>query len=401
MHGPNRWLILLAAGLCAAATVRGADAQDEPRSASRFDLAAYGGWSWTTDWVEVRDVGFGIGDNPIVGAFAAYYPTSRFGLRLHGAYIPSRYPTSENDALNAQLPIPDGRALNVWLYDLDLVYRPWARREGSLQSAYVFIGGGGLTTNPAGGNGECLAPYNSANACLSSEATTVGQGTVGAGVTFLRLTRALGIFAEGAVHFYDSPFSIGADGFVPNPECPLECLADDRMALTPRLVGGLALAMGRRPLPPPVALIAPPPVVAPPVMQPLRVCVQQEGFPQWVDAQFVPETGDTVVVEANGVRRPLRSIAPDRGTSATSRTWYVRDETIFYAGREYVKFGLPEARRPETFVRSGDYDGVPLFTRRSGNTAPGAGSAPAELLFPVYPDCTFQSYIPREIPVRG
>ena len=57
-------------------------------------------------------MGFGIGGNPVVGAFAAWFPARRVGVRLHGAYIPSRYPTSENEALNDQLPIPEGRALN-------------------------------------------------------------------------------------------------------------------------------------------------------------------------------------------------------------------------------------------------------------------------------------------------
>lgn len=401
MYRPRLGRALLAAALCVAAGAQGVQAQDEDAYASRFDLAAYGGWSWTTDWVEVRDVGFGIGDNPIVGAYAAYFPARRVGLRLHGAYIPSRYPVSENEQLNDVLPIPEGRALNTWLYDLDLVFRPWAGRRGTLGGAYLFVGAGGLTTDPAGGDGECVAPYYTANACLSSEATTVGQGTLGAGITLLRITRSLGIFGEAAVHVYDSPFTVGAEQYVPNPECPLECLADDRMAMTTRLVGGLALALGPRPVTPlpPVALI--PPVVAPPREEPLRVCVQENGVPRWTEATFLPETGDTVVVTENGVRRPFRAVHPDVGTSASSRPWFIHSENVFHRGREYVRYGLPEAVEPAELVRLGEYDGVPLFTRVGAGNAPGSADAPGQLLFPVQPDCVFQSYVPREMPVRG
>jgi hypothetical protein len=402
MYGPRLGRTLLAAALGVAASATGVLAQDDDRHASRFDLAAYGGWSWTSDWVEVRDVGFGIGDNPIVGAYAAWFPTKRVGVRLHGAYIPSRYPVSENEELNEVLPIPEGRALNTWLYDLDLVLRPWAGRPDALGGAYLFVGGGGLTTNPAGGDGECVAPYYTANACLSSEATTVGQGTVGAGITLLRITRALGVFGEAAVHVYDSPFTLGAEQFVPNPDCPLECLADDRLAVTTRLVGGLVLAVGRRPAAPaPPLVVVPPVIVAPPREEAMRICVQEEGIPRWTEATYLPETGDTVVVGANGVRRPFRAVYPDVGTSASSRPWFINSENVFHRGREYVRYGLPQAVEPAELVRQGEYDGVPLFTRVGAGTAPGSADAPGQLLFPVQPECVFQIYVPREMPVRG
>jgi hypothetical protein len=136
-------------------------------------------------------------------------------------------------------------------------------------------------------------------------------------------------------------------------------------------------------------------------MEAVRVCVHRDGFPQFVDAQIVPETGDTVVIQENGVRRPLRTVAPNRGTSVTSRPWHIRGENVFYGGREYVAFGLPASMQPEALVPRGEYDGVSLYTARGGGNAPGSTTAPAELFLPLYPACTFQRYVPREIPVRG
>jgi hypothetical protein len=267
--------LLLAGALLGAATPSGA--QTEPLGPSRFDAAVYAGASWTSDWLAIRDTGFPVGWNPIFGGFATLWTQPRFGVRLHGAYIPSRLPRPDNLTLTS---IPEGRVLNIWLYDLDLMFRPFAGGASGgewLSSVYLFAGGGGLTANVAGDSStvpfsvagpfdrSCVFPYAINNACLSYSPSraTVGQGTLGAGFNLLPLTRNLALFAEAAVHVYDSPFHVGPVA-APEDECLIDCQARDMLAFTPRLIGGLRLAAGRpRPAPPVVVPPTPPPLPLP------------------------------------------------------------------------------------------------------------------------------------------
>ncbi|HEX6369504.1 MAG TPA: hypothetical protein VF006_11270, partial [Longimicrobium sp.] len=124
----KRLLTTLLAAALVAGTGGEARAQDDMmgRRASAFDLGIYGGGAWTTDWFEIGDDGFAPELSSIFGATAAFFFTPTIGLRLHGAYMPQEYPGNDD----AGLDFSDyGLVVNSWLYDLDLVFRPWIARE--------------------------------------------------------------------------------------------------------------------------------------------------------------------------------------------------------------------------------------------------------------------------------
>ncbi|HST57665.1 MAG TPA: hypothetical protein VLK84_03185, partial [Longimicrobium sp.] len=139
---------LAAAVVVGAGTSGTAQAQDMMgRRASAFDLGIYAGGAYTTDWFEINDEGYSPEISGIFGATAAFFFTPTLGLRLHGAYMPQEFPGGENFE-------PDyGLVTNSYLYDLDLVFRPFVASEtaGNLMaSTYFFLGGGGYTANIAG-----------------------------------------------------------------------------------------------------------------------------------------------------------------------------------------------------------------------------------------------------------
>ncbi len=364
-------------------------------SPSRFDAAVYGGISYTTDWLEVDGVGFGFGFQPIIGGAATFWAAPRIGLRAHGAYIPAELPANEDFA---DFPIPDGRILNVWLADLDLMYRPWAIAPDAsdwLSSAYLWLGGGVLISNPAGDGGgqECVQVYLSADACLPYDAKTVAQGTIGLGLDLIPLTRNLSIYTELGLHVYDSPFEVGdSPGFV-DLSCPGECEGSDQLVLTPRLVGGLKLKLGQRR--PPVAVFIPPPPPPPPVApleEQVQLCVVVDGLPRYVRASYRPDSGDTVVVTEQGISRPFAAVYPGTPTVASDRTWYINNEPVFMNGRKYQKVSLPRTLAAEQLSRSGSYEGVPVFTLRGE-------AASDDFYLPVVDGCQFQRY-QREEEIR-
>jgi hypothetical protein len=365
------WVIATAAALACAS---GLEAQ-MPGASERFDLRAYAGIAWTSPWLETNDgTTFGIGTNPIFGGVANWWLRPRIGVRAHLGYMPSDVPQPNPiDAFASSDPneptiLPQGRMHN-WFYDLGVAVRPFARTDGTggrLSSGYVFIGAGAFTANPEGGNpDDCVPPYNNGGACLSYSArnSTVGQGTAGLGFTLIPITRSLGLFTEAAVHVYSSPFHIGQN-WTGLPPCPTPaCQANDRMAMTTRLVGGAVLALGPPRRPPPPPLLPPPPPAPPREDRPIIICVAVDGIPRYVEARIQPETNDTVVVTPQGVRRPLRAAYPIPAPTAAGADWFLREDNLFFAGRTYLRFGVPREEDAEQLRRVGEYQGVPLFRR--------------------------------------
>ncbi|HEU4452136.1 MAG TPA: hypothetical protein VFR81_03715, partial [Longimicrobium sp.] len=292
----------LAAALVVAGAAGNAAAQDDMgRRASLFDLGVYGGGAWYSDWFEIGEEGYSSGVAPIFGLQATYWLSPQFGLRLHGAYSPSNLPEPGDDNFFGD-DSNDNYVQNNWFYDLDLVYRPffWSAGNGFLSSLYLFIGGGGLTTNIAGQRPYpgCLGVivWTANGVCLSDSPnfSSVGQGVAGLGLDLFPITSGLGLFLEGAVHGYDSPAHV-----VENAQN-----AEDRFAFTPRLVLGLKASFGNilpppeviPPPPPPPAIIPPPP--PPPAPEPapevdVRVCVVQDGNLTEVTARYNQTSGDT------------------------------------------------------------------------------------------------------------
>jgi hypothetical protein len=386
-----RFRIVLAVLLAfTAVTAAPLSAQERP---SRADLGLYAGGAWTSPWLEAGDgTTFGIGFNPIFGGMAQYWVTRRLGVRVHGAYMPSGMPEPNP---SGAIDTPAG-SLDNFFYDLSLAFRPFAgaERGGPLRTLYMFVGGGGFTPRVRADYDpllNCVPGYSVGGACLPLDwrEATVGQGTAGAGITLLPITRTVGLFAEGGVHVYSSPFRIG-ENWVGFPSCPNpECRAEDRMAMTVRLGGGLAFALGVRP-PAVPDVPPPPPVVERRPEEPIMICVVVDGIPQYVNAIVRPEERDTVVVTTAGIRRPLRAAYPAPPPTASGRDWFVRDEPIFFAGREYVRFGVPREVEAGQIRRLGEYQGVPLFV------PPDAGEPPASLLVPVQDGCIFQPYQLRQ-----
>ena len=372
----------VAAGLAVGASE--VQAQDDMmgRRASLFDLGIYAGGSWTTSWFEIGDEGYQVGYGPIFGAAATYWASPSFGVRLHGAYFPTQLPQGDSEA-----GFEDGNdeyVMNNWLYDLDLVFRPFFFGGGSplMSSVYFFLGGGGLTTNIAGlpaargGVGyPCVNAYRSAGVCLSQdpEYASVGQGNIGIGFDLLSLA-GLGIFGELAVHGYDSPAHVYNEN-----------TAQDKFAFTPRASIGLKFGFGGRQeevIVPPVAPPPPPPALpAAPEMQTIRVCVVEGTALREVEAMYNPATGDTTVAG-----QAFSTAYPATTGYASGATWYINNEAITINRRRYVRFGLPRVVSPTDVTRTGEYQGVGVFTDAS------ATGTPDVIYIPVRPGCEFQPF---------
>jgi hypothetical protein len=392
---------------CGAVVATQAEAQDMGRRASRFDLGVYAGGTLSSDWFESRtvipnqtgaptenndEVGYSPGYAPAFGAIAQFWVTPAIGLRVHGAYVPMRFPNSEG-----MFETGDRAAyeMNTWLYDVNLALRPFATADVSrwLSSVYFFAGGGGLTVDLAGEDRALCQPYLAGlGACLSYEPdqATVGQGTAGAGIDLIPLG-PLALFGEAAVHVYDSPVHVDDFwlGTIRAPTNTAVRIADDATVVTPRLVLGLKAMFGNL-IPPPVVVapppppvVVPPPVIAPPPppppnpMREIRVCVVENGTLREVTAMYNTQSGDTTV---NG--QPMMA---GMGYAAGA-TWYINNEPITVGGRRYVRYGLPRVLGVNEVTRSADYQGVPVFTEA------GAMGTPEVLYVPVRPGCEFQPY---------
>ena len=373
----------LAAALVAAGTGGEAQAQEMMgRRASMFDLGVYAGGAWTTDWFELGDNGYAPELSPIFGATAAWFFTPSLGLRLHGAYTPQQLPGYEEENLT------DGWVVNSWLYDLDLVFRPWIAREDVgnwMASTYFFLGGGGYTANVAGEGAypSCVGAYLP-DVCVSGrpDLSSVGQANVGFGVDAFPVGSALALFLEGAVHGYRSPAWVSENA----------ANADEKLVFTPRLVLGLKAMFGNLIPPPPPPVVVPPPPVAPPPAPPvtppappstrtINVCVVDNGMLREVQATYTISSGDTTV---NG--RPFSEAYPATTGYAANQPFYINNEPVMVDGRRYVKYGLPRVLGVNEVTRAGETMGVSVFAEA------GATGTPEVVYLPVRPGCEFQPY---------
>jgi hypothetical protein len=386
---------------------------ETPR-ASRFDVGVYAGGAATSRWYESRSItlngtdaptenddrqAFKPGYSPAFGAHATFWATPMFGLRLHGAYVPMRVPTvSEgffdlfDNAGNRQEYL-----LNSYFYDLNLAARPFIRSNSWYRTVYLFAGGGGLLVDQAGEDRPACEPRTFAQAaCLSYEPdhASVGQGTAGAGIDLLRFTDMLGVFGEIAAHVYDSPVHVG-DGFLGPIRAPTGTtvrIADDRTAVTTRVVIGLKAMFGNLfpapvmapPPPPPPVMVEPQPLPPPPPpmveMQALQICVVQDGSLANVSAMYNPATNDTTL---NG--QPFAMAHPMGAQYAGNASWYINNEPVMFQGRRFVKYGLARVLGVSEVTRVGDHMGVPVFAEMGQ-------SRPDVIYLPVRPGCEFQPY---------
>jgi hypothetical protein len=379
----------LAAAALAVGTVGEVQGQDMMgRRASQFDLGIYGGGAYTTDWFTTPDQGgeeegWTPGFSSIFGALANFWFTPSLGLRLHGAYMPQKLPQAEGFE-------SDALVTNSYLYDLNLVFRPFfSQAEGIMPSVYFFLGGGGYTADigdfmtPGVADDEirCIpaAVWLRNGVCVSThrDYATVGQGTVGVGADFFPFGPVT-LFGELAVHGYDSPAHVTENG-----------AGEDKFTFTPRAVLGLKALFGDilPPPPPPVlppptppeVITPPPPPPAGPTMTDIQVCVVQDGNLVNVPAQY-SSAGDTTV---NG--QPFGTVHPMGAQYAGNATWYINNEPVMFQNRRFVKYGLPRVLGVNEVTRVGEFQGVSLFAE-TGQTRPDV------VYVPVRPGCEFQPY---------
>ena len=385
----KRTLTTALATLAVLGAVGQSQAQDmtATRTAPLFDIGIFAGGAWTSAWFNGNATGgtggdgYTVGFSPIFGAEATYWLSPTFGIRLDGKYMPSKLPHNNGS--------PEGIwPVNNWFYDLDLMWRPlfWGN-QGFLSSLYVFLGGGGLTTNVVGEGRGCVATLAAAGGCLSVSPTlsTVGQGVAGLGLDVFPVTPSIGIFLEAGVHGYDSPVHTGADWVGPN----LASRGEDKFAFTPYAVLGLKLGFGNiippPPPPPPPAPLPPPPapVEAPPPPPPppsMSVCTVQGGQLQSV----------TVTVGTAGDTTGLPTMME---TTAATQPWFVNNQPIQFNGRRYVKYGVPRVLNVGDVNNVGTYQGVAVFAEPSANA-----QMPEVIYLPVSGRCEFQPY---QLEVKG
>ncbi len=386
-----------------------AQAQDEMmmgRQVSRFDLGVYAGGSLTSAWYDSRSVTLNATGNPTenddddsfapgfggaFGGIANFWVTPMLGIRLHGAYLPMQPPRSEGAFEN--VGERSEYVLNSYVYDLNLTARPFVMSGSSLLSGmYLFLGGGGLTVDVTGEDRLVCEPAAQAlGACLplKPSAATVGQVNGGLGFDLIPLG-PVSLFTEAGVHYYDSPVHTGEPwlGPITAPTGSRVRIANDRMAVTGRLVLGLKAMFGNQ-LPPPAPVVIPPPppmvepapiTPPPPPMNPMRdiqVCVVENGMLRNVTAQYNTQTGDTTW--AGGMQ-------PTMAGYAAGAAWFINNEAVMVMGRRYVKYGLPRVLGVNEVTRVGEYQGVSVFAET------GATGTPEVLYVPVRAGCEFQPY---------
>lgn len=146
--------------------------------------------------------------------------------------------------------------------------------------------------------------------------------------------------------------------------------------------------------PPPAAPVptapepTPPPAPAPvPIpeheVSRIPLCVVQNGRFVDVSSIYNPVIGDSTV---NG--RPLHEVYPVTAEHAVSTSWYANNEPITFAGRRWVKYGLPRVLNSSEVLFSGTYQGVAVFV-----DAADAPARPTGYIYVVVsPLCEFQPY---------
>ena len=91
-------------------------------------------------------------------------------------------------------------------------------------------------------------------------------------------------------------------------------------------------------------------------------------------------------MEVEGARVPFASAYPDRDGYALGAPWFARDRPIVVGGREYRQWGMSRVVRPGELVRTGEHQGVGVFT------APGERMPPDVIFIPFRSHCEVQPY---------
>ena len=116
-------------------------------------------------------------------------------------------------------------------------------------------------------------------------------------------------------------------------------------------------------------------------------CVIEKGVLKDIEVDYNTATGDRSVV-VNGIRKNFSDAYPDSGPDyAQERPWFINNDSIYYNGQYFKKYGLPRVLVTNEISKQGTYKGVGIYTEVGLNGI-------AEVLYiPVRPRCEFQPYL--------
>lgn len=370
---------LLAATAVAVAGLFGAapaDAQDYPNYT--FDLGLFGGGSWYSAMLDDEHLGEGSDDvrykaGWVTGAQATFWLSPRFGLRAHGAF--TERPITGGDEVHQDENDNLLSDVNLWSASGDLMIRlaPNGYQMGGVTSMpYLALGIGGKNTNPPGDvalpnpddeeTGVYFTPTTGVEAIQVSRWTLMGLAALGSD---FRLGNNLGLRLEVGDRFWDATLANAAT-YASDPD-------EDFGKVTHEVYGqlGLHLLMGlQQPEVIAVAPAPPPPAPAPepePVEEAIQVCVIDPAAPggiRMVDAVYVPQTRDTMVV-VGGERQQLTATLPQI-TLANDADWFVRGEPLAMQVApdytiEYTTWQSARMIEADELTYLGDVRGVPVY----------------------------------------
>ena len=195
-------------------------------ASGQVSVGVYGGVGFNTPWFSTAGGDdFGVGTAPMVGLTLTDWIAPSVGVRAHVAYMRTGFPE------HGEVPGIDSK-INNFLYDADLLLRPFPSNPAPLPSSlYALIGVGAITSNTEGGttaDPACVfaAAYLANGACVKDDAQTKVQGVLGVGADLAPLGSFGALFAEAAVHGHAAPVEVAGG-------------AKDKFVLTPRLSLGV------------------------------------------------------------------------------------------------------------------------------------------------------------------
>jgi hypothetical protein len=350
-----------------------AQAQDYPPA--RFDIGVFGGGSWYSTMLGEEHVGTDTEDvryeaGWVTGLQATWWLSPRFGLRANGAYSERPIVGGEESQQNADGDLATD--INLWSLSGDLMVR--LGDPGGRFVPFLALGVGAKNTNPARDN---PIPGTDGETGLSFQAEPGGavfyqveewtpMGLVGLGGDF-RMADNFALRLEVGDRIWDatlrSDFTLASD--------PEEDVGNVINEIYGQL--GLHLLFGLEE--PEVIAVAPtPPPPAPepepepePIEEDIVVCVidpSADGGIRNVNAIYLPETGDTMVV-VNGARQPISGTLPTV-MLANDADWFVRGEplTINMGGgvtMEYTTWQSARMIDSDDLVFLGTSRGLPVY----------------------------------------
>ncbi len=365
-----------AVALAGAFAATPANAQEFP--GYRLDFGINGGYAWYSNALDASaagtdDVKVTYDPGWLVGSQLTWWATDRVGIRANGTYT-DRPLTGDWTASDINL-VDD---VNLWTGSGDLLFR-LTGNTGAMWRPYLALGAGAMWTNPAG---NVVANPTSAEPETGATFQVPAAGGTKS-VALIEKPRFMGLAALGtdvrlADHF-GLRFEVG-DRISKFPLKGGTADLEDNVSKVAHMIygqAGLQFIMGLKepevvavaPAPPPPApKPAPAPAPAPkPVEENVSVCVVNPSAPgglQTVNAIYLPETRDTVVMVA-GQRQPLASTLPTV-TMANEADWFVQGEPLTLkmapnVNLEYTTWQSARVINANDLTYLGNVRGVPVY----------------------------------------